>query len=170
MKTEFTITKEQIETIYADGCTYIKELFPEAFENNLKYGRWIKGSCSLNWLVFQVDKKRLYGFNSKGGWFEIDTAYDATKDLSNSYATKEEVETALINEAEKRGFKSGMTIKESSKIKEIRKNGNYYFNFGANHLAYKGVTLFYNGIWAEIIEEKLTIEQRIERLEKLNKL
>lgn len=130
-------------------------------KSELEVGEWhkCKSDESLIYLL-DYDDFDMYGFQASGNWFDRD------KDASFSYkrepeewrpATTEEVETALLKEAKKRGFKEGVTIinvddglKTDPEIHEL------HFAEVENAL-YDGwgSVPFDNGEWAEILEEKL---------------
>lgn len=70
-------------------------------------------------------------------------------------ATHQEVEQALIKEAEKRGFKEGVNatrewIYPNARLVTLNRN-NYTFNPSINSLTLDGWEIFYKGKWAEII-------------------
>ena len=69
-------------------------------------------------------------------------------------ATTEEVETALIEEAKRRGFKEGVMFyycnRGSKGIIGEYVDETYFYD---NQLRFKGSTIFENGKWAEIITE-----------------
>lgn len=177
MKT-FEITKEQILEL-ANESSFTKatlnKWFPQAFENELEIGKWYnhkEGECLAFVEKLTNDDFIGYGFeyskkwkNTKGNWTNGYSGW--------TLATEEEVKTALIAEAKKRGFKDGVRLKCAkhpdtepltfSKITfdSIDALGNGCWNY-----------IFYKGKWAEIISEpiELTLEQRIERIEEQLKI
>jgi hypothetical protein len=100
-----------------------------------------------------------YGFNAEGDFSNPDGFSWGTDRIY--LASKEEVEQALIAEAERRGFKEGSRFKKLNKSKTIVdfcKNGNLKYSEDVNTLYIdegegEGYNVFYNGIWAEIIEQ-----------------
>ena len=151
--------KKKVLEIYND-VEKLKVYYPEAFEKGLEYGRWIKDDSNPMWLTFQINESKKYGFNGVGDWFEKDTEYDATKDTSNRYATHQEIATALINEAKKRGYKTSITCKFGL-AKDIRTIIFDVFNYSKEDgsLSLGQDIIFINGKWAEIVTPKMTKEQ-----------
>lgn len=151
---KFEITKEQVLKLYNhEGSRYVQEWFPNAFKKELEVGKWAK-SKNTNCLVF-ITEFAEYGFNGYG--FDNENKFcdlkndDWTSNLSLwRLATEQEVKTALINEAKKIGFEEAKYIKLDDIISIICDTGSYAYT--DNQLAYKGVTLFYKGKWATIIE------------------
>jgi len=83
---------------------------------------------------------------------------------------EEEIEATLIKVAKKKGFENinELTLKDfdgqvfNKGIFECLGN-HYIYNDGK--LFFDGVVIFKDGEWVEIIEEELTLEQRIKNLE-----
>lgn len=186
MKTEFTISKEFILEAHKSACdtwkSKIKNEFPDAFKNELEVGKWYEDPRSeLLMFVEEINAPmpsdtnsiKSYGFSKTKEWLDSDLRgyYYFTQDLVLSDPKK--VESALIEEAKKRGFKKGITI-ERSGINGWKEtdyepfSGAFRFIPNLNILECDNGNgyIFKNGIWATLIKEKLTIEQRIEALEK----
>jgi len=171
------ITEQQIKDCYSNP-ELLKEIFPDVFKNKLEVGKWYKDTTS-NMLIFSTKiEDRIYGFGfgCSGKWY-IDGNYfykgkilEAENELR--IATEEEVEQALFNEAEKKGFKKGAkfkTIDGSDRICTF--NGMFYeFIFNTLHAQINGdewekdgkyissnPEIFNNGKWAEIISEPIVI-------------
>jgi len=154
-KMKYEITEEQIKTIEADGCTYVKEWFPDVFELKLEIGKWYKVP-TMGEAIFCITKIideeiYAYGFNYKGEW--RDNKEFGPYIGNEEPATDSEVLEALTNEAKKRGFKEGVYIKNiygTSKInnKEFESKG---FSFDEQELFLDGFLIFSKGIWATII-------------------
>jgi len=125
----------------------------------LEVGKWYKDERS-KFLICIVNPKNKresgYGFKMDGNW--SDSLGSHIEPLIP--ATDKEVETALIKEAKKRGFKEGVDIGkcllydiEFSTV--ISTNLSYDFITGEFHLRDKeGLSLFSNGKWATIVEPK----------------
>jgi len=89
-------------------------------------------------------------------------------------ATDEEIEATLIKVAKKKGFKDidKLTLKDF----DGRITNKGFFNFSGNNYSYyngklflDGATIFKDEEWREIIEEELSLEERLKRIEeKLN--
>jgi hypothetical protein len=158
--------------------TKIENQFPELFPKvELEIGKWYKNN-DINYeksiaCVVELDKENKREFMGYG--FDCDGDFRPLADDcvwgSNSWtlATKEEVETALIAEAKRRGFEDGV-IYLSPKLKIKRTfSGEFNYYSDNNSLSDKNSGMIFNkGVWAEIISEpiELSLEQRLERIEK----
>ena len=165
----YKITKEQILAIEkvggADVSLYLKETFPEVFKTELEVGKWykMKGDthflCNFNGNI--GNNGNSYGFNLKGEWMDNSMCFHN----SDTYveATPEEVETALVNEAKKRGFEVGVKFENMNNkfIQTIISKP--YFSEISNTLHVKSPKedwdkgnsnpcIFNNGTWAEILQ------------------
>ena len=188
MKTE--ISNEFILEAHKEACSTwkarIEKECPELFKNILQEGKWYKRTD--NKAIFCITgfyEKNFgaYGFNFKGEWAV--NKYDfGTIDFdlgTTVLATEQEVKEALINEAKKRGYDKGVSIKECLQGGDYNaklKNGfTFSFDYGLWSYSYtngQNVCIFKDGKWAEIIQQPTEIElikAEIERLnERLNKL
>lgn len=160
---DYRITKEQLQTIEADGCTYVKEWFPEAFKK--LFTGWAKctGYGNEKWIGrFEKDVFE-YGIGSDGKWFKKEIEKH-NFNMSDGFvvATNQEIETALIAEAKKRGFKRGVWANRSQEMlnkyntpsvkKEILiEQEEFEHGDILNELTLNGRLIFIQGIWAEII-------------------
>lgn len=180
---KFEITKEQIESLY--NCDYLSEIkqdlksmFPQAFESELEVGKWYKSDYPLLIFITEVKHHELvgYGFNAVGFYSEgtfCTRADERNRVDYNTFnfkpATDKEVETALINEAKRRGFKEGVEIKPINKVihlnNKIDLEYNTCFYESENEFWMGGYCLFKDGKWAEIISEpiEVTLEQIAEK-------
>jgi hypothetical protein len=168
---KYEITKYQIEKLADEDSIVkdcLKEWFPDAFKAELEVGKWYKMKGDIHFLCnFNGNignNGNSYGFNLTGKWMDNSMCFHN----SDTYveATPEEVESALINEAKKRGFKNGVTI--------LR--GDWYFGFSApkvtiekeqyptsgfefrnDTLLLDGYIIFYSGNWAEILTQENTV-------------
>ncbi len=156
---EFKITKEQIKELvyFADldcGTEYkLKEWFPEAFKTELEVGKWyfIQWDTNKRVLAYfngQEGNEVTYGFDTFFKWSEK-IGLNIEKNDIVTLATDQEVETALINEAKKRGF---------SKCEMINYKGNrvLFGNQEYTQNSYDGMAgicgiVFSDGIWKELI-------------------
>lgn len=153
------ITKEQVKELYnsinkTGSLELLKEMFPEAFIEEIKIGTWIKCVSKGNLLFFKsTEPNSNYGFSFvTKQWSEKLSV--RVMDYEFITATDDEVEAALIAEAEKRGFKPGVYFKSMS-------SGGLVFNtevvnwklWGKNGLAMHGCNsvVMRGGIWATII-------------------
>ncbi len=192
---KFEITEEQIKTLENDGINYIKEWFPEVFETKLEIGKWYK--CHHNKALFFITKVdpskgdkgdcKAYGFNMDGVWTneKWDVSHYKNENRWMIEATEEQVKSALIKEAERRGFKSGAKFKSCiSENGELRtaeefRGDLFHFYFNDNELTIStsinewikfnsNPHIFKDGVWAEVIKLKYyTKEQAEKRLTEL---
>ena len=158
------VTEETIKSYHKDACqsfkTRIEKDFPALFEVKLEVGKWYKyknnyDDCLMVW----NGSKNTYGFYNgvySETLFFIDT-------FDKMPATDEEVSTALIAEAKRRGFKKGVNFKHNkisypillNKIFKITSNK---FEFKDGHMLCDGWGIFKEGLWAEIIKEEPVYE------------
>jgi len=181
MKT-YEITKEQILELqkYATVSVSkkIKNWFPDAFKEELEVGKWYRLSANKDVIVFYKEKATDFNlFNAKGygfymnNWEDIRRYWTLTSDPQDwALATPQEVETALINEAKKRGFVEGVECNHilydlyfGSKINI--ENEDFVFDVKDNSLDYsnqnQSYRIFKDGVWAKIIEQKEYTMQEI---------
>lgn len=166
-----TITKEQIRTIESDGCSYVKEWFPKAFEVELKVGTWYKHTEHDSLIVFNNGDKTL-GF-WKGEYIDslwFDKNGYIAKHVTE--ATEKEIFEALKNEAVKRGFVEGAQFygcdghlkNKPIEVKEIKfgcvSKGFCEENIG---LYCSDSWIFRAGKWATIIQPKQMSQSDIEK-------
>jgi len=160
----YKITKEQIlhlsEVCNTTTLKELKQLFPEVFGSELEVGMWYK-SC-IGTLAFYSDNKENYGINAYGDWVDeliLKSDWDiyAYKIWEWEKATPEEVEQALIKEAEKRGYKDSFIYCIEGYIgsESLKLIGDYKYEKEKNRLIIEGgdtlYTVFKDGVWAEII-------------------
>jgi len=164
----FEITKEQILEI-EDCGNYIvterlKSMFPEAFKT--KFTGWAKDICEFNkdWIAYYENDILKYGINASGEWFEAKSISNYNECESNRLATEQEVKTALINEAKKRGFGSiGVKfIDVFGDLQTSEINGFDFWNLNNSNVLLEnkfnisvsscGGVIFNKGKWATIIE------------------
>jgi len=164
----FTVSKSFILDAHSSACPTWKEKiekeFPSLFvKEELELNKWYKVLQEVDTLWFLTEKNKDdghsgYGFCCGGDFKHCSTI--KTELFSLELATPQEVETALINEAKKRGFKEGV------KIKSLIGNGEVYLNsilneYKDNMLYMFGCCVFKNGIWAEILPQptELTVAE-----------
>jgi len=159
------ITKKQIKALDKGGTT-VRELFPEVFETKLEDNTYyIFGTGEIQ---FNVNNGEGYGFN-KYGFQEEARWLKYPHNGSYRKATKEEVETALINEAKRRGFNNGAIVSKTGinkrytfKFQPIREERIRFFE-NPNVLDSGQGELFRDGVWAEIIKPKQMTKEEIEK-------
>ena len=180
----FIITREQILQLnsynkYNVGIA-LKEWFPKAFEVELEAGRWYK-LPTFGKLMFMFTggfgNDATYGFNRIGEFCDK-IGVQRTRIEEYVPATDEEVETALIEEAKRRGFKKGVRVndiyngKSDTDTTTISSNDFDYEGVPLGKFQdkmalrdSKGNILFVDGQWADVIHSpiELTIEEIAER-------
>lgn len=133
----------------------LKEWFPKVFKEELEVEKWYKDNYDrLIYITKIIDEEncRAYGFGCRGSYFE-DKENSSYWEI-NGYetgATNEEVETALINEAVKRGFKEGVYFDSPNKTTKDYVSEKLNYNSSHNSLYTDGIAVFNRGIWATII-------------------
>lgn len=166
------ITEEQLEQLKNLNNSRVNEILELTPELN----KWYKATDSkfMIYLTKYVDLDNCEGFyfNKTGGYkgFCNDLGFHDCV-----FATEQEIEEVLIDEAKRRGFKEGVKFKclITNKIGEMIEDC-HLFNgcFGGDNSlesAFKndninGV-LFKDGRWAEIVEDKAKLKQEIKELE-----
>ena len=160
---KYEITKEQILETIRTGTDvtkrYFKEIIPEAFNTKLDTGKWYKSSTDIKFLVYyQNNGNDNYGFWQDQPYRDNLFFGDCWYDMSR-LATPEEVESALINEAKKRGYKDGVTITWKNKPKLIYTLGDDEFDYliSKNVLVFGSYGIFDGEQWAEILPQEKTV-------------
>lgn len=152
---KFEITKEQILELSKSVRNYddLKQWFPEAFKIELEVGEWYKHVEIKNSLVFKISELGYGWFNGIYKENEFWSIEDYNLWIE---ATPKEVETALINEAKKRGFEVGTCFLDiehegyevcSDEIKICDSCECLSLQFGEGN----GL-IYYKGKWAKIIQ------------------
>jgi hypothetical protein len=157
------VTEETIKSYHKDACeslkTRIEKDFPALFKPTLEVGKWYKSMEHNKFLMcFKKDANfSNYGFDAEGDWSNL---------LGIGYrdslipATDEEVSTALIAEAKRRGYKSGNheCLSNFNSYKKVIDNffvlgGSLWMgNIGKWNL------IFRDGVWDEIIKSEPVYE------------
>lgn len=162
----------EVDKTYQLSETFVKELckepnIKEAFiregiiENDkLEVGKWYKSNsgCLFNYQL----EDRVYGFFIDGRWLSKNWVW---LDGNVCLATPQEVKTALINEAKKRGLISGVKINQVkyNGIKRLKDSGADYTYFPSeDYMTYYGWCIYSKGQWAEIIDETIETIETIE--------
>lgn len=163
--------KEFILQAHNEACTdwktKIEKEFPKLFkETELVVGKWYKKTAmGSKYLMVWNGGDITYGFFD--GRYGSDWGFCAIAGATP--ATDKEVETALINEAKKRGFKEGVRFDNAYETRLYEK-GSGLVNKIAFH-KWRGLSsgnqwVFFEGKWATIIEQKtdLTVAQIEDKL------
>lgn len=174
---KYEITKEQILEIHDRTSVHnqeqLEEWFPEAFKTELEVGKWylIDGNkCGIYGLFLLgnfsgEEQSSNYGFTFSGKWADDLTLYHNDLKTYTRLATPEEVETALINEAKKRGYKGGIKLsplQHCSNSIDTEKEDVYKFIAKVSgeighRLELNGTGIYQDGKWAEILPQKKTV-------------
>jgi hypothetical protein len=162
------LLKEIYEFVDENLKAKIENEVPE-IKPTVEVGKWYKDS---KFLLYIIDNTHWYGFDSGGYWRDNVWYLNLLNDRILLLATPEEVETALFNEAKRRGFKEGVKCVSlvAPEGKETFKS-NFQFEFHLNRLwvdsnKYK-CCIFDNGKWATIITEPTEKELLIEKANKV---
>lgn len=156
--------KKKVLEIYND-VEKLKVYYPEAFEQELEVGSWYKFiSGTLGF--YTGENLKSYGIHFDGKeWMDNCTWFSSSNiNKIHKKATQQEIATALIKEAEKRGYKKGITYKFglAQDIRTITSDVFYYSKIdGSLWLGYD--IIFINGTWAEIIPAKQMTKEEIEK-------
>lgn len=128
----------------------------EETPQQLGIGKWYTyKDYDCDWLMnYQGEGTSCYGFNTSGSWRND---YIMSSVLNWKPATQEEVQTALIKEARKRGYTENnfKTLIEDTSGFDTDFNFTYFNDVLFCKPGGRGGAVVYeNGVWAEIIEEK----------------
>lgn len=131
-----------------------------------KHGTWYntKNGNDVMLACYQGKGNYQYGFYVSGGWCDaLGSAWIDSPTCQTIEATEEEVLTALTKEAEKRGFKEGVTINNSNLPCDL---GRGSVLRGALRVNYCGIwidstrgygrLIYKDGKWATIVNTELT--------------
>ena len=102
---KYELTQEQINQLAEKkhAKELLKEFIPEAFENELEFGKWY---ISERYLVYYLGNYKCNCIGLRDGKW-IENVYHSLSSHLKNYrlATEEEVREALIKEAKKREYK-----------------------------------------------------------------
>jgi len=153
-----TFIKDAYDSACSDWKTKIKDKFPDVFKSiQLEINKWYKSDSGGLWFITDfingnINNQISYGFNMSREW-------DVSKKRVSTglvLATESEIKDALINEAKKRGFKSG-NYKCLSGGTHYTHSDDYCFEDGKlfsgwNNKDSRNI-VFGNGTWATIIPQ-----------------
>jgi hypothetical protein len=166
------ISKEQVLDLYKVKSNFyvdekLQEWFPEAFKVDLEVGKWYYHDKSKSIVNYQGGSTG-YGFSALKNWSPLNYNISwSFKTLTHEWrlATTEERESALIEEAKKRGYKKGLLIQDiynGNSAEDLVNVSSDLFDYesikaGVNQgkMALRdsdGSIIFYDGVWAEIIK------------------
>lgn len=130
---------------------------------------WYKDDDSPKYMCYFKNGKTQHGIDCNGEWFDAGT-YDEELDHNDRPATPEEIQEALAKEADKKGFKEGVTINRDPLHDEnktgdcvLYSNSTEYFK-EEDRFRMGRRTIYSKGKWATIVPEKKKMTQ--EEIEK----
>lgn len=144
------------EWVGNDKTTLPVKKISDFYEPELFTG-WAKYDIYPKWMVYFKDDIALFGFNDGDdySWMTGDRTYTYkySEFEENRPATNEEIEKHLIQEAKRRGYKGGGTIKGIDGTTHSRP-GNIWFRYHPEDdrlLTNVGCIVYEGGQWAEIV-------------------
>jgi len=153
--------REIVEEVLASKskCTVIEKETEPKFEE----GWYINPACK-EFVGFWDGTNYVYGLTGSGIWFDVST--NICWSDSDKKADKKLVESMLIKEAKRRGFKKGVRYYcFLHRVERVCKTEKYSYDRGRNCLYVAGWIIFKDGKWATIIENKLEINGKEVRIE-----
>ena len=157
------LDKEQLEAVKSSWYGTINiDLFEEKLKEKglikeeLEVGKWYKHSSNNIFYCTAINKigKPLgYGIDGVGRWIKEDMGCINGWGGNGELATNKEVETALIKEAKRRGFKEGVKIKG----RDYTTTGDFFFSGGNLFIGmqqFSNICILEDGVWATIIKEE----------------
>ena len=142
-------------------------IFKGTMEKTLKTNTWYRHIGDNSSFVYRTGNEHNYGINISGEEFDFPCSYINLWEE----ATDEEVKEALIKVAKKKGFENIDKLTLKDPFGNFFEKGGFEFADNSfklirgNTLLLDGVVIFKDGKWVEILEDKLTLEQRIKNLE-----
>lgn len=165
---KYEVTKEQILEAHADACNEwkekLEEWFPKVFEQKCEVGKWYwaneKAKRDKTFLFFNKGKNITYGFGWDENW--SNNLNHSGHEITGIEATIEEIEEVFTRESIKRygDYWSKLIIKtdlngDGSCINDF----SYNIGYSRDNIFWnKNGEIFYNGVWAELIEEPNPVE------------
>jgi len=135
---------------------------------------WYTHNEGDNWMMYyDFESFKIHGISSFRSWHthQFKDLEDLILDFKNTrLATDEEIKTALIAEAKKRGFKEGVYAQSvyDDEYSGIINTDPFIFQNGELWATSKGydIQLFEKGIWAEMIDQKSDVQKQVDKLQK----
>ena len=169
---KYELTHEQLTYLHSVDAVkeQIEDWFPELKKPSLEVGKWYKGESGVLAYCNKINKSSKnsffgYGFGfSNLKWCNEDDYHWGYQKWT--LATPQEVVEALTKEAVKRGFKKGVKF---NRVNSVTNKCDNVIDIIKDELRWNGFGLitscdyiFYNGVWATIIEN--TLPSDIEQL------
>lgn len=158
-----SVVKQLLDAVAEQNVRITKLEYPPRVEKKeLEVGKWYKGNVDFNSMIYITELENAGSFNRIHGYgFKKSEWNDLCHLLSNTEheeslieATSQEVESALIEEAKRRGYKVGNSkCLNDGKIWGFDGGQGFHFTMGDNLLFLDASVVFKNGIWATIIEQ-----------------
>jgi hypothetical protein len=127
-------------------------------KNELEVNRWYRCLDMGNLIYYKSNEKDNYGLSYYKKEWSNDLIFQ--KAYNYELATPQEVETALKNEAVRRGFVKGVKYINAryTDCRELALTNEFKYDYEENSLYLDGNTIFYNGKWAELLKEETYIK------------
>ncbi len=151
--------KDEIKKEIQNLKARISELEKQA-EEEFKVGDWVVNTVCNNSSVHYIT--RTDGIYLYVEWNGKETKLSHKDSKNNRHATNEEIQAHLKKEADKRGFKNGITYIDSQSNEQAVLqdfDGLTYYAHNDNFTDGWGGAICYDGKWAEIIEDKIMIDK-----------
>lgn len=168
-----TFIKEAYEAACETWKGKIKKEFPKLFEVKPIIGKWVKGDNSTFMGVILDEefsaKMNGYGVNFLGNWVDR-LNLDGDNWSKFTLATKEEIETMLWKEAEKRGIgrDTNLEFHADNNVSCSDTDGGYIISYGyySDTLWNSKGVVYYRGRWSIPLNENKEIQDKIDSLQK----
>ncbi len=156
-------TEDQIKALEERHKKEIEELKASLIKPQFEVGKWYYKDQDDGSLVARF--KKMDGSSFYGDWVFIKGRTDSNwSEYANTFndnmrlATEEEIKTALVAEAQRRGFKEGVRFDSLERnIQNSKVSTTWYYYLGDDLLSTGQGIIYSKGKWAEIIESpKLT--------------
>lgn len=137
----------------------------------------------ISWAIFGNTKDKDGNYNGFHFDLEYGTFHEFGQSIINDceiksvrLMTPEEIQSMLVKKLEAEGLKVWCMVDRSDMtnnrltnivdIREIERGSGYIYHESSDELLFNGCVVYSKGKFAKIIQPELTIEQRLERLEK----
>lgn len=165
------VSEQFVKEAYASACQIwkkrIEEEFPSLFEVKLEKGKWYTSERG-NLVFYSTDEQENYGLSFHSMvWSNILSVRDI---FTWRLSTKDEIESMLWKEAEKRGIGKDTKIEKSlTQFGEQCSNDGGYaicYDYNYDELWNKNGCIYKQGKWTTPLDPNKEIKETISRLEK----